>query len=58
MELRIIEDIAVYDKFVLNSPYVHYTKTSMWANTKKMEHYNAHYIGFYINNELVGCALG
>ena len=26
MELRIIEDIAVYDKFVLNSPYVHYTK--------------------------------
>ncbi len=58
MELRIIEDIAVYDKFVLNSPYVHYTKTSMWANTKKMEHYKAHYIGFYINNELVGCALG
>ncbi len=53
MELRIIEDIAVYDKFVLNSPYVHYTKTSMWANTKKMEHYKAHYIGFYINNELV-----
>lgn len=58
MELRIINDLATYDQFVKNSPYVHYMKTSMWAKVKANQGYKAHYIGFYLHDELIATALG
>ncbi|MCI5774427.1 MAG: aminoacyltransferase [Erysipelotrichaceae bacterium] len=58
MEIRIIKDITIFDDFVKNSPYVHYMKTSMWAKVKKSQGFKAHYIGFYLNDELIGTALG
>lgn len=58
MELRIINDLTAYDQFVKNSPYVHYMKTSMWAKVKAKQGYKAHYIGFYLHDELIATALG
>ncbi len=58
MELRIINDQKLFDDFVKNSPYVHYMKTSMWANVKASQGFKIHYIGFYLDNELIGTALG
>lgn len=58
MELRIINDLTLYDQFVKNNPYVHYMKTSMWAKVKANQGYKAHYIGFYLHDELIATALG
>jgi lipid II:glycine glycyltransferase (peptidoglycan interpeptide bridge formation enzyme) len=46
------------DHFVAQSPYVHYMKTSMWAEFKKQtDGDHPSFLGFYEHDELIGTAM-
>ena len=50
-------DARMLDDFVIQHPYGHYMKTSMWANIQKDNGYDHVFLGFYDQNKLVATAM-
>ena len=58
MEIRKIQDRELFDQYVLQHPYTHYMKTSMWGEfRKKTEHLRYEMLGFYDGERLCGTAM-
>lgn len=58
MEIKVINDKAMFDSFVEKHPYGHYMKTSMWGEYKKqIDHLEYELLGFYEDNALIGTAM-
>lgn len=58
MILKEVKDRNIFDQFVMNHPYSHYMKTSMWGmNQAKANHYSYKMLGFYEGEQLIGTAM-
>ena len=58
MILKEVKDRNIFDQFVMNHPYSHYMKTSMWGmNQAKANHYSYKMLGFYDGEQLIGTAM-